>query len=1531
MRTRVSKIHKVLIVLFLGLVFISFNKDSSKKIVVEKIYTHTDRPFYFPGETIWFKSYIVDSSNKTSPISEVMYADLISPKGSVAKTLKLKIEDGYAYGDFDIKEDWVGGIYTLKMYTNWMRNYGEEVFFIKKIQVQKVVQPNLLMNLKFEKEAYGKSSKVIANFEVKDLKNNLLSNKEISFVVKVGGKKHLSKKIKTDAKGKAKPTFVLPQELVTTDVILNVLIPHKGSVESISRSVPVVLDNLDLQFFPESGKIIAGTKNIIAFKALNEFGKPADVSGSIANKEGVFITNFKSYHDGMGGFNLNAKKGETYFATITKPFASTKKIKLPQVYSQGVRFSVEQIKEKAKISIYTTMQQELQLHVSNTSGPLFSKVIDTNKNTIVVDTQEFTRGITKFSVVGKSGVILAERLIFINPNKKLNISITQEKKNYETREKVTLHIKTTDEHNTPVPSNVSIAVVDNKLLSFADDKQDHIVSNLLLSSELKGKIYKPIFYFDAKEPKAKKALDYVLLTHGWRTYFSDIDFTFKNAKYQPEKESVKSGIVLNKEGIPTKAHLLLFNTYGKQVLAFDTNAHGAFSFKIPKGLYCTLVAYLENKETLQIVVTDVKEAKYSIKKRVLESINKPFKRTIKKAVTIKENIEDIDEPLEENLSSPISEVLDVSLDEDIVELEESVVVGYGVQKKSELTGSIVYIKANSIEEQGDINQVLQGRVAGVQVTNTNGSPGVTSNIQIRGVNTVSGDNEPLYVIDGIPMEGVNALRTINPNQIASISVLKDIASTSLYGMRGSNGVIIITTKSGNHHNKKILKKAKYNNYAVKRIHNSGIQNLYTSKAFYIPVYNSKELPQERTDFRPTIYWNPVVQTNEKGEASVDFYNSDAITSFKITTEGIGYNGLVGRVTEDYSTKKLLNIDFKTPNYLSVNDIVELPITITNDSDEDISAILNLELPESIKLIEPVDEKITVAANTSILKNIKVVALKKEAKAIIKALVKSKVYEDMVNKEVTIVSPYFPTEVSISGIKNQTFEFNVENVIANSLAADFKIYTDIVGDVMDGIESIIRQPYGCFEQVSSSTYPNILVLQYLKETGKTNPEIEEKALKYIKDGYKKLAAYETKENGFEWYGNTPPHEALSAYGLMEFKEMAEVYNGVDQKMIERTIQWLLSRKNSKGGFKQNNGKYGFSGAPKKVNNAYIVYAISESGIATNISKEYEATLQEALKSKDIYRMSLLAISSYNLGKMENYNTLISEIKESIVENGYEDLPVSNTITRSYGDSKNIETTAFTIMALLKNKEATVKLVAEGIEYLLAKRKNGRFGSTQATSMALKALIEYTKTQKAKIIAEGDIVELIVNGTALKEKLKINDTGKIVINGIENYIKEGKQNIAVKFSNKERGFPYSLDIKWDSDLPESSKSCKVAIQTKIQDKTSKIGDIVRMKVEVKNKKDTGIPSTTAIIGIPSGAAVQPWQLKELLEQNKVAYYELFDNYLVLYWREFGPSEIKLINLDLKAEIAGKYTAPASCVYLYYEDESKKWISGNELFIN
>ena len=142
-------------------------------------------------------------------------------------------------------------------------------------------------------------------------------------------------------------------------------------------------------------------------------------------------------------------------------------------------------------------------------------------------------------------------------------------------------------------------------------------------------------------------------------------------------------------------------------------------------------------------------------------------------------------------------VYNFTLEEDSNMLEEVVMIGYGSVKKQDLTGSVTNVKMQDIQSAPvlSVDNALQGRIAGADFMSTDGAPGSTTTIRIRGTRSITASNEPLFVVDGI-IDAIHDLNDINSDDIASISVLKDASSTAIYGSRGANGVIIITTKKG---------------------------------------------------------------------------------------------------------------------------------------------------------------------------------------------------------------------------------------------------------------------------------------------------------------------------------------------------------------------------------------------------------------------------------------------------------------------------------------------------------------------------------------------------------------------------------------------------------------------------------------------------------------------------------------------------------------------------------------------------------------
>jgi uncharacterized protein YfaS (alpha-2-macroglobulin family) len=502
--------------------------------------------------------------------------------------------------------------------------------------------------------------------------------------------------------------------------------------------------------------------------------------------------------------------------------------------------------------------------------------------------------------------------------------------------------------------------------------------------------------------------------------------------------------------------------------------------------------------------------------------------------------------------------------------------------------------------------------------------------------------------------------------------------------------------------------------------------------------------------------------------------------------------------------------------------------------------------------------------------------------------------------------------TFSGNARAKHDLQIGQLLPGSLHARLALYKDLEGQLLDGIESMLSEPYGCFEQTSSSTYPNIFILKYLRQAGKSNPAIEQKAMHYIEIGYKKLIGFETSENGFEWFGHSPAHAALTAYGLLEFTDMQEFLK-VDKSMLQRTKDFLLHRRDGQGGFKVSSRGYDrFASVPDKIANIYIVYALTQAGYGNEFSPEYAAALKKAMESNDGYQLAMMALAASNMKKEDDYKRLMDQLNTNYQQ--YK-LSAETSVVNSRDASLRVETMSLYALALMRNSQPDMGTVAEVISKILANKSYYGYGSTQGTVLALQAVTEYTKLTGEQ--ARTTDIRFTVNGHTVSPD-----------DSIAAFLHTGQNALSVEYPEKERGIPYNLEVSYHTLTPPNSEKAHLFLNTSISNTQPGMGETVRMTIAVNNRKDTLLPMAIAKIGIPAGLSLQPWQLKELTEQKQVAYYEIFDNYLVLYWMGFAAKETKTIQLDLKAEIPGRYKAKASNVYLYYTPEYKHWNEGVEV---
>lgn len=1435
----------------------------------DRVYLQLDKPMYEPGDDIWIAAYIRDGiSLKPSDKSDIIHVELINPKGTVEKKISLIAKNGKAAGDFNLDKEALGGLYKIRAYTKWMKNEGKDNAFEKDLQVQEVILPNLKMNLDFERKAFGAGDEVIAKLELNTNENKPLANYKIKCVANLNGAKLLDLTEVTDEEGLKYIKFSLPKELKTNDGLLNVMIDYNGSTESISRSIPIVLNKIEMTLFPEGGDMLNNVENTVAFKALNEFGKPADIEGVVLTEKGSKVASFSSFHQGMGSFKIIPQTGENYVVKITKPEGIKETYKLPEPFERGYALHVEQNKKnEVDVCVNTTEKEELSL-VAQVRGKIYYTTVMNTKpgsNKITFNTEDFPIGVSQITLFDAKGIARCERLAFVNKDKQMTISVETEKEKYLPREKVKMTISVKDERGLPMPANLSMAVVNDQFLSFADDKSGNILSQMLLEQDIHEKVEEPAFYFNKKEEKADKALDYVLMTSGWRrfTWEKIVEEEMPVITYFGEK-AIVSGVVYNSEtGKPFNDVKIKANN-GTEI---TTDESGKFTFK---------------------------------KLDLVDQVNLQF--------------------LAEGYYPQVQYVRDYNQNM-VIYLYKIHNNYYGYNKgsnRSKAGGNFDVAEAaipasaqgggKMVNEKAPMFKAVKAKEDKMVLANNN-------------VKSKDAERDKSKVELGVKANGpkvadikavVKAERKEEKAQ-ASIAGKKKMARAE---DRRANG-FAMDDEMGDFDGGFDQPNIAHNVY-------------YRARTYYAPKYEKQEAVENRTDFRNTIYWNPNVEVGYSGKKTIEFYASDDITSFRTTLEGIGTDGSIGRTEKNFFSQLPFAMSTKIPVEVATEDFVSIPLTLKNNTDGPLGGVISIVAPDGLKEVAQIPMVQTVMPGKAKVIYLDYKVLDKIGYGDFTISFKACGLSDAFTQTIRIVPKGFPVEASFSAQEvEKEYEFEINKMVNGSLKATFNAYPNVVNDLMKGVEGILQEPYGCFEQTSCTAYPNAMVLDYLKTTDSKDTKTLARATDLLERGYKRLIGFEASQKGYEWFGSNPGHEGLTAYGLMEFNDMKKAGQDVDATMLARTSNWLLSHKDGKGGFaREKHAYHDFGRISDDILNAYIVYALAEGGYS-DFKKEFTTSFEKAMDSKDPYMLAMMANAAYSLketGKGDEAMKVLMSKQEK--DGSFKGL--THSITYSQGQSLLIETTSLGIMAMLKSGKQAGELT-KAVQYLVSTRQgSGVFSSTQGTILALKALTEYAKASK-KTSEDGTIAIYVDGKKVIEKEYKAGDKNAITAEGLEEFIKgEGKHTVKVKYIGVKTPLPYSIAVNWSTSLPQSDAECNIDLKTKIASTTANVGETVRLTATISNKKNEEVPSTMAIIGVPAGFSIQPWQLKELQEKGVFDYYEIKGNNLAVYYRGMASKAVKEINLDLKAEMPGEYDAPASTAYLYYTNEFKTWCGLNKITI-
>ena len=671
----------------------------------------------------------------------------------------------------------------------------------------------------------------------------------------------------------------------------------------------------------------------------------------------------------------------------------------------------------------------------------------------------------------------------------------------------------------------------------------------------------------------------------------------------------------------------------------------------------------------------------------------------------------------------------------------------------------------------------------------------------------------------------------------------------------------------------------------------------------------------RNVFLESMCFIPELITNN-GKANLDLKLSDNITTWTIQTIGNTKDGKIGYgMINNVKVFKDFFVDFELPKNLIETDNVSIPVTVHNYTDSTLNVTLKVKEEEWFSLTTN-NISLEVAARSSNFVYVPIKVLKSGNNKF-RVEVTGSNLTDIVEKECTISPKGYKIEkvVSTGSLDKDISEdiLILDEIVEKTAKAKVKIYPSTMSQTVEGMENIFRMPTGCFEQISSSLYPNILALKYLNDNGITNEEIKEKAISYISSGYQKLLTYEVKgeSGGYSLYGSSPAETVLTAYGLMEIKDLSTVYS-VDNSVIEKMTDFLYKKQNSNGTFKITGSHIGGAGTKEELAlNAYITWALSEANPNDQRLKKSIDYLKGKLNSiDDNYTLALVANCLANV-KDKELNNVLKRLVNNINVDG-QNAYITSNISDYYGSRskvQDIQTVALTSMALSKGSysEDTNRLL---INYLISKKDaRGTWYSTQATILALKAINE--KNDKRKL--ENQTITVKVNSDEKKIEIKDNPLDLYELT-FENLNKENKLNIDIEKGNayyevvEEYYIPYEkVDTK--NDNIEISIECNNSL---------KVNEKLTAKVKAINRSKSTIANGMITISIPQGFSVDEDSLMLLKTIGVIEKYEFSYNEINIYLRNFENGQIINMDISFRANYPVDITGLSVRAYDYYNPE-------------
>lgn len=822
--------------------------DFVGKLPQEKVYLHTDRDHYEAGDKVWLRAYLANAiTHQESKYSRYVYVELLDRQDSIYARVKLAYQDSVFAGYVPLSKKLPQGDYFLRAYSYWMQNAGDDYIGRKKIRVINPESSKVQTDIRF------KENGTIAEIRFVNSRNEAYTDVAVGYKL---GEKFAVKR--TDREGciQVKIDTTVYEKRMTVDFRHNDPFFFERTLY-----LPDPHKDFHVSFFPEGGGLVTGCQQTVAFKALGSDGLSREVSGVVCNSKDEQVGWIQSISYGMGSFQLQVEPGERYYAVCTSSEQVQKRFELPVPDKHAVALKLFPGRGKVGYAILAAdsarIPEKLYLLVHSRGLPLVCEEISEASRGII-ELTKFPEGILHFVLLDEKCHVLSQRLYFSYSENRPKIVLNTDRDKYRIREKVQLNVQVQADSMADCSGSFSVAVTDESRCDW-DSLQSNIISSLLLTSDLRGYVEDPAFYFRDSRSFTRTCMDVLMLTQGWTRFNlrQVYEQQYDSLLYYMEKGQAISGKVRNFWGKEAAhAKLLLLGTNGL-VKFVDAGSDGRFvieKISFPDSTEFVLSATTEKgRKSVEVQVDQDNFLRPTVHipyGKELEQKERQFYQKFTRDYYYDNGIK-------------------------VYVLDEAEIVRSKKSKAYSFYDRLADHNMDSLALAGmsrmSISEMLR---------------------QLPGINVIGdsveryGKSIPVFINE---MEETDRsfMTLLKPDDLVSVNLILPPRAATLFGRKAENGIILLNTKP---------------NFVWQNLPRSymaifSVLGYQKPEDFYMPHYEIDSVRMalvDSVDQRITVYWNPKVETNAEGFATCFFTTADSDGPYRVVIEGILKNGTVCR-------------------------------------------------------------------------------------------------------------------------------------------------------------------------------------------------------------------------------------------------------------------------------------------------------------------------------------------------------------------------------------------------------------------------------------------------------------------------------------------------------------------------------------------------------------------------------------------------------------------------------------------------------------